>query len=232
MLQLILASQNAHKAEEFAAAIHSIRISSAPEPLDVEENADTFRGNAQIKARAYAKAFECNALADDSGLCVDALHGNPGVHSQRFALIPPDVDNDPDRTAANNRKLLKALHDVPESQRTAHFSCALCLVIVEPGDIEFCKELSKKHREITFYDHAGLEVSADYPGIVHAEIAVEGQANGRILRVSAGNGGFGYDPLFYCPETGCTFAELSKEQKLSVSHRGRAIAALQRILGN
>ena len=174
MIQVILASQNTHKAEEFAAAIRSLRVSTAPEPLDVVEDADTFIGNAQIKARAYAREFECNAIADDSGLCVDALHGAPGVHSQRFAVMPPDIDDDPDRTAANNRKLLRALEGVSESKRTAHFTCALCLAIVEPDDIELLKALAPKHPEIRFYDHGGCEVSAEN-GIVFESAEVSGR---------------------------------------------------------
>ncbi len=233
-MKTILASQNAHKAEEFAAAIHSIQVNPAPHGVDVDENETTFIGNARLKARAYALAFAQNALADDSGLCVDALNGNPGIHSQRFAILPPDVDDDPDRTAANNRKLLRYLKDVPEEKRTAHFSCALCLVLVEREDIEKLKVLSGKMlpqtAEIHFYNAQNVEILASSSDITRAELVLEAQAPGRILTEKHGECGFGYDPLFYCPETQCTFAELTKEQKLAVSHRGRAISMLKSIL--
>ena len=233
-MKAILASQNAHKAQEFATAIHSFEVIPAPHAVEVDENADDFIGNARLKARAYAFEFAQNALADDSGLCVDALNGDPGVHSQRFAIMGDDIDNDPDRTAANNRKLLRYMANVPASKRGAHFSCALCLVIVEPDDIRLMIERARKtvsqNARFSFYDADDREVSMDSDGIVRAELALEAQAHGLILTEKHGQGGFGYDPLFFCPEAGCTFAELTCEQKLSVSHRGRAIAKLRGII--
>ena len=232
-MKAILASQNAHKAQEFATAIHSIEVVPAPHGVEVDENADDFIGNARLKARAYAAEFAQNALADDSGLCVDALNGDPGVHSQRFAVMGRDVDNDPDRTAANNRKLLRHLANVPESKRGAHFSCALCLVVVEPDDIrtmiERAHEPVPQNARFSFYDAENREVDKDCDGIVRAELAFEAQAHGHILTEKHGQGGFGYDPLFFSPDAGCTFAELTCEQKLTVSHRGRAIAILREI---
>lgn len=233
-MKTILASQNAHKAEEFAAAIHSIEVNPAEHGVDVDENETTFIGNARLKARAYAREFKQNALADDSGLCVDALDGKPGIYSQRFAILPPDIDEDEDRTAANNRKLLRCLANVPDEKRGAHFSCALCLVVVEKSDIETLKRLVGKKlpetAEIHFFDADDEETGVNCPDIVRAELTLEGQSHGRILHEKRGECGFGYDPLFFSPEAGCTFAELSKMQKLSVSHRGRAIAMLREIL--
>ncbi len=236
MMKFILASQNAHKAQEFASAITSHTIEPAPHGIDVDENENSFLGNARLKARAYAKAFQCNALADDSGLCVDALNGAPGIHSQRFAIIPPDIDDDPDRTAANNRKLLRLLDGVPQEKRTAHFACALCLVIVQPEDIkEIVKlaSLSNDHALFAFFDKNNREIDASSKEIIaRAEIALEAHAPGRILTECHGKAGFGYDPLFYCPETQCTFAELTQQQKLAVSHRGRAVKALKTVLSS
>ena len=97
-------------------AFHAI-----PEP---EENADTFAGNARLKARAYAAALGVACLADDSGLCVDALGGAPGVRSARYAEIGGDRET---RDAANNAKLLQELRGVPPERRTARFVCAMCL---------------------------------------------------------------------------------------------------------
>lgn len=226
-MKFLLASQNAHKAKEFAAAVSSLHIVPTPAPIEVDENASTFVGNAALKARAYAEFFQQNALADDSGLSVEALDGKPGVYSARFATMPPDVDDDPDRTAANNRKLLKYLKDIPEARRTAFFTCALCLVIVMPEDIEIVKTLKDPH--IAYFDRHLQRVSRQNDEITRVEITIEARAYGRILDQAHGKGGFGYDPLFFCPETNCTFADLTQEQKLSVSHRGRAIAQLKEI---
>lgn len=227
MLKTVLASQNAHKAEEFAHAVNGVEVVPAPYGVEVEENADTFLGNARLKARGYASTLGVNTLADDSGLCVDALGGAPGVHSQRFAILPPDVDPDPDRTAANNRKLLRHLAGVAPKDRTAHFTCALCLCIVDPADIARIRENAVLREAAEFYNKKDAPCAADAADVARAEIALEAYAPGVILEEQRGAAGFGYDPLFYCPEAGCTFAQLTQEQKLSVSHRGRAIAALR-----
>lgn len=224
-LKTILASQNAHKAEEFAHAVNGVEVIPAPYAVEVDENADSFIGNARIKARGYAEKLGKNTLADDSGLCVDALNGAPGVHSQRYAVLPPDVDADPDRTAANNRKLLRHLEGVPYEKRTAHFTCALCLCIVEPSDVAMIRQNAYLCSQAEFYDKSGEHCAA--AEAMRAEIVVEAQAPGFILEKQVGYAGFGYDPLFYCPETSCTFAQLTQAQKLAVSHRGRAIAALR-----
>ena len=233
-MKFILASQNAHKAEEFASSVSTASIVPAPGAVDVDENADSFIGNARLKARGYAEHFKMNALADDSGLCVDHLNGAPGIHSARYGRLAPDVDMDPDKTAANNRKLLKNMAGVPEADRGAHFTCALCLVILEQKDIEFVRarmpKLDPAIYEIAFYDAEGREVLPGADSIARAEVAFEAYAYGRILDAAHGHGGFGYDPLFYCPEAGCTFAELTQLQKLSVSHRGRAIGLLRNLL--
>ncbi len=228
-MKTYLASQNAHKAEEFAHAVNGVQVLPSPISVEVDENANSFIGNARLKAQAYAKTLNANTLADDSGLCVDALNGAPGIHSQRFAVLPPDVDNDPDRTAANNRKLLRLLDGVPEPNRTAHFTCALCLYVVEPLDIENIKHSVKLCNAAKFYDANNAEISPDSSAIDHAEILIEAHAPGSILTQKAGNEGFGYDPLFFCPEVQCTFAQLTQQQKLEVSHRGRAIAALKQL---
>ena len=227
MLKTVLASQNAHKAEEFAHAVNGVEVVPAPYGVEVDENADTFIGNARLKARGYAAKLGVNTLADDSGLCVDALGGAPGVHSQRFAILPPDPDPDPDRTAANNRKLLRCLDGVAPKDRTAHFTCALCLCIVDPADIARIRQNPVLRETAEFYDQNDVLCAADDASVVRAEIALEAYAPGVILQEQKGHAGFGYDPLFYCPEAGCTFAQLTQEQKLSVSHRGRAIAALR-----
>lgn len=228
-MKFILASQNAHKVQEFSQALTSVQILPAPAAIEADENGASFIENAQIKARAYAAAFGQNAIADDSGLSVDALNGAPGIYSARYAELPPDIDGDPDRTAANNRKLLRALSDIPPAKRAAHFTCALCLVIVCPDDIATVRNSKNLCRHAQFFGADGNLCTKNSPlsDIARAEIAFEYYARGSILEQPRGNAGFGYDPLFLSSETGTTFAELTCAQKLSVSHRGKSIEQLR-----
>lgn len=186
-MKLIVASNNAKKRKEIAAILGDLGIELvSPENtvfVDVVEDADSFAGNARKKAEAFARANNKPALADDSGLCVDALNGAPGVYSARFAG-PDASDSD------NNRKLLTELEK--HNNRSAHFVCSLHLAFPESSE----------------------------------KIAAEGQVNGEILNQETGSSGFGYDPLFFCPELGKAFADSTPEEKASVSHRGRALRAL------
>jgi XTP/dITP diphosphohydrolase len=155
---------------------------------EVIEDADTFQGNAAKKAREVALATGWPALADDSGLEVDALGGAPGVYSARYAGAQGD-------DAANNARLLRELAGVPPERRTARFHSALVL--------------------------------ADPAGPLGDELlSADGTCEGVILDAPRGTGGFGYDPLFYSPELGRTFAEAGVGPKGHVSHRARAMAAL------
>jgi len=186
-MRLVVASNNQKKRTEIAAILGTLGIELvAPEDtvfVDVIEDASTFSGNARKKAEAFAHANGLPALADDSGLCVDALDGAPGIYSARFA--GPDACD-----ADNNRKLLADL--AGHANRSAHFCCAVCLA---------------------FPDH-------------QQPLDADGQVDGEILEHAAGDGGFGYDPLFFCPELGKVFAACTPEEKASVSHRGRALRAL------
>ncbi len=155
---------------------------------------DTFGANAHAKAAWFAALAGVPALADDSGLEVDALGGAPGVHSKRFAGA---TGRDADVTAANNALLLERLHGVPVDARGAQFRCALSLV-----------------------------------GLDDEEIRADGVVRGRIVEVPCGTGGFGYDPLFFSDELGCTFGEADAAAKHRVSHRGRAIRAIAQVLGS
>ncbi len=193
MKTVVLATNNAHKVAEIATALdfpgwefrtlRELGIESDP-----AEDADTFEGNARIKARAAHEASGgLAALADDSGLVVDALDGAPGVHSARYAGEPCD-------DAANNAKLLAALADVPDGERTARFASTL-----------------------VFVDEDG------------SEIVAEGTVEGRIGREGRGSGGFGYDPLFLPDVFGGarTLAEVDRDEKNAVSHRGNALRQLR-----
>ena len=154
------------------------------------EDGLTFIENAIIKARHAAERTGTAALADDSGIVVDALGGVPGVHSARYAG-PGGGD------AANNEKLVRALVGVPEAERTARFECAV-VWLRDPRD--------------------------------PVPLIARGTWSGRVLEAPRGTNGFGYDPLFLDPATGCTAAELSPERKDALSHRGQALRALRAML--
>lgn len=193
LTRLVLASNNAGKLKELQAMLGS-QIEVLPQKQFTDQEADeiglSFVENAILKARHAARASGLPALADDSGLAVDALGGAPGIYSARYADGAGD--------AANNRKLLAALDGLPDEQRGAQFICALALV---------------RH--------------ADDP----LPILCEGQWRGRILHAPQGDQGFGYDPLFWVPETECSSAELPAEQKNRLSHRARAMVLLRQRLG-
>ncbi len=184
-MKLVIASNNAKKRSEIEVILGNLGIElvSAQDTVfvEVEEDADAFAGNAKKKAEAFAAANGCAALADDSGLCVDALDGAPGVYSSRFA-------GEHASDAENNTKLLHILRDT--INRGAHFHCAI---------------------HLQFADGRNL----------HAEGRVDGT-----ICIPFGDKGFGYDPIFFCPELGKVFAEATPDEKASVSHRGRALRAL------
>jgi len=186
-MKLVVASNNPKKRAEISNILGSLGIDLiAVEDtvyVDVIEDASTFAGNARKKSEAFAAANGLPALADDSGLCVEALNHAPGVWSARFAG-PEAMDAD------NNRKLLQMLEGC--EQRSAYFICALYLTF--PG-----------HKQ---------------------SFTAEGRVEGHILDQQSGSHGFGYDPLFFCPELGKSFAEATTVEKASVSHRGRALRAL------
>jgi XTP/dITP diphosphohydrolase len=194
MQTLILASSNQGKLKEFNALLAPYAIEVIPQDqLNIEpaeETGLTFVENAILKARHASRASGLPALADDSGLEVDALQGAPGVFSARFAGADA-------KDADNNRKLLEALKDVPEQARTARYHAVLVLM---------------RH--------------ADDP----TPLICHGSWEGRILEAPQGQGGFGYDPLFWVEETGCAAAELAAERKNQLSHRGKALRQLVALL--
>ncbi|MCL6516586.1 RdgB/HAM1 family non-canonical purine NTP pyrophosphatase [Alicyclobacillus sp.] len=190
---IYVATRNPHKVDEFRALLAGVaeRVEPLPDGTgECPENGVSFEANAVEKAVYYARFCPGWVLADDSGLCVDALDGAPGVRSARYAGVHGD-------SAANNRKLLAALADVPPADRRAQFVCAIAVW----------------HREA----RRGWVVRGEVPGY--------------IAQVPAGAGGFGYDPLFWLPELGRTFAELSAEEKNRWSHRARAVQALLAVWG-
>lgn len=188
--KVVLASSNQGKLREFQQLLaqcgFEVLPQSAFEVPDVEETGLSFVENALLKARNACQHTGLPAIADDSGLEVDALNGAPGIYSARYAG-PQCSDED------NNRKLLQALASVPPARRTARFQCLL-----------------------VFLRHANDPVP----------LICQGSWNGRILDNPAGENGFGYDPLFFVEQTGCTSAQLPPDQKNRLSHRGQAMAKL------
>ena len=188
MKKLVLASNNAKKMKELNALLAPLGFEIIPQGQlgtpEAEEPHCTFVENALAKARHAARHSGLPALADDSGLCVKALGGAPGVISARYA-------GEPKSDARNNEKLLADL--AGKADRRAHF--VSCLVL--------CR-------------------SADDP----QPIIAEGEWHGEIVDQYRGDGGFGYDPLFFVPEFGQTAAELDADTKNHVSHRGRAMQKL------
>lgn len=166
--------------------------------LAVDETADTFAGNAQLKAVAFARAAGRPAVADDSGLVVDALGGVPGVYSARYG--GPELDDRGRRLHLLAELERRGVPHTPAA-RAARFICVLALCLDPDVDSEDCEE----------------------SGTV---LLFEGRAEGSILSAEQGDGGFGYDPVFLDPESGRSFAELSAAEKDARSHRGAALAQL------
>lgn len=205
MKRLVVATRNPHKLTEIRAVLADLdyEITSAadhPEAPEVEEDAPTLEGNAEKKARWVAAATGLLALADDTGLEVDALGGAPGVYSARWA--GPQCSY-----ADNNAKLLRELAALPAAPRTAHFRCVIALAT--PGAAAGSFESRAAACCVTLH---------------------EGRVEGRILEAPRGGQGFGYDPVFWLPECGRTLAELSLAEKNRTSHRARALAAARAAL--
>ena len=189
---LVLATRNQGKIREFRrildaisqGTINLVGLEEFPHTTDVEETGITFKENALLKARSVCHETGLPAIADDSGLCVDALDGAPGIFSARYAGIHGD-------DVANNLKLLKDLENVPEEKRGAHFTCAAALVLPD-GREHVCEEIFE----------------------------------GSILHAPIGDEGFGYDPLFRPHGLAISSAQMSAEEKDSISHRGKSLRAI------
>ena len=186
-MKVVLASKNAHKLKEISKitekfGIELILQSELGIDMDVEENGSTFEENSYIKAKAVMEATGLPALADDSGIAVDALDGEPGIYSARYGF--DDSLDDWGRLLL----LLKNTENVPDGSRQAQFVCVITLVMPDGKTIQ-----------------------------------ARGEAHGELLRAPIGEGGFGYDPIFYYPPLGKAFAQLSAEEKNRVSHRAVAL---------
>ena len=189
MKKLVIASNNPGKLREFQFLLQPLGIEVLTQGelgiAEAEEPHNTFIENALAKARHVSRLSGLPALADDSGICVAALNGAPGVLSARYA------GNNPKSDQRNNEKLLRDMHGMTD--RRAHYYCVLMLL---------------RH--------------ADDP----QPLLAEGEWHGEIALQASGDGGFGYDPLFWLPELAKTSAQLERKQKHVISHRGKAMRAL------
>lgn len=190
MKKIVLATGNQGKVRELDTLLSDFGFDVVAQTElgvgSVEETGLTFVENALIKARHAAKVTGLPAIADDSGISVDALNGAPGIYSARYSGIDGD-------DKANIKKLLTALNGVPQGKRQAQFNCVLVYL---------------RHAE----DPTPIICFAQWQG----EVIFEEQ----------GEGGFGYDPIFFVPELNCTAAQLSREEKSQISHRGKALKQL------
>ncbi len=184
--KFVLASHNPGKIQEMSAILGAFGVAVvSPKELgitvDVEETGTTFAENAMLKAKAICEAAKLPAIADDSGLCVDALNGGPGVYSARYG--GEELDD-------RGRYMLLLNSMRGQTTRTAHFACAIACAFPN-GDT----------------------------------LTAEGRCDGTIAFAPMGEGGFGYDPVFFIPELKKTFGQLNAEEKSAISHRGRALKA-------
>lgn len=183
--KFVLATHNPGKLKEMGTILSrfGVEVASPGElgiAVEVEETGTTFAENAMLKAKAICAAAGLPAIADDSGLCVDALGGGPGIYSARYGGEGLD-------DAGRYRLLLSSLRG--QTTRAAHFACAIACAFPN-GDT----------------------------------LTAEGRCDGTIAFAPMGEGGFGYDPVFFVPELKKTFGQLSAEEKSAISHRGRALA--------
>ena len=185
-MKFVLATHNPNKIREMGAILGQFGVEVvSPKDLgitvDVEETGSTFAENAMLKAKAICELAKLPAIADDSGLCVDALNGGPGVYSARFGGEGLD-------DKGRYTLLLEMLRG--QTDRAAHFHTSIVCAFPN-GD----------------------------------ELVCEGECPGTIAFAPMGEGGFGYDPVFFVPELRKTFGQLTAEEKASVSHRGKALRA-------
>ena len=192
-MKIVLATGNKHKLREFQQILASDTLEIVPQSdfpgcPDVVEDGTTFEENALKKARAICAHTGCIAMADDSGLEVDALMGEPGIYSARYA-------GEPGSDERNIELLLENMRRVCGAQRGAQFVCVIVVVTPEGR-----------------------------------ELVAQGLCRGRITMQPEGNDGFGYDPVFLDEKSGRTFAQLSGDEKNSISHRGHAVRRLHEVL--
>lgn len=218
MTEVILASNNRKKIAELetffrSASSKDISVKTLGDigwTEAIEEDGESYEENSLIKAMVPASLGKIGA-ADDSGLSVDALNGAPGIFSARYSGMGTDE--------SNRKKLLAEMDGIPAERRGAKFVCVMTLVLPENCGVVIPEEW---RADPTLCAKRGID-----PARV---MDVRGECPGVILTEERGEGGFGYDPLFWYPDFGMTFGEAAPEMKNSVSHRGRAMAEFTRRL--
>lgn len=193
-MKVVLASQNRHKLAEIQAILEKydmelILQSELGLQIEVNETGDSFEENSELKARAVMEAAGLPAIADDSGLCVDVLGGEPGIYSARYGA--PDCVTDRDRL----NLLLQNMRGVRSEERTARFVCVITMLWPDGR-----------------------------------RLVARGTCEGLISFEPRGEDGFGYDPVFFVPSQGCTFAQMGAERKNAISHRANALRRLTEML--
>ena len=193
-MKVVLASQNPHKLREIQTILSEYGMEVVLQSdfglhIDVDETGETFEENSYLKAKAVLDATGLPTVADDSGLAVDVLGGEPGVYSARYG--GPAYVTDRDRT----NLLLEKLRGVRPDERTARFICVITMLMPD-GE----------------------------------KLVGHGSVEGVITTEPHGDGGFGYDPVFYIPKEGMTYAEMGSERKNQMSHRANALRQLERLL--
>ena len=199
-MKIVFATGNKNKMKEIRKILGGLgmeiqSMSEAGVEGDVEENGSSFAENSMIKARAVAAELkakgeeDCIVLADDSGLEIDYLNGEPGIYSARYMGHDTPYSE-------KNAAIIERLSGVKDEDRTARFVCAISAVLPDGR-----------------------------------ELSTLGKMEGRIGYEIAGENGFGYDPIFFLPEYGKTSAEISEDEKNAISHRGKALRSMQKLLG-
>ena len=193
-MKVVLASKNQHKLEEIQTILSKYEMelvlqSTLGVDIDVDETGTSFEENSLLKAQAVMEATGLPAIADDSGLSVDALDGAPGIYSARYGGEQYVTDRD------RLELLLKNMAGVPDGARTARFVCVITLLFPD----------GRKY-------------------------VARGTCEGEITRQAAGQSGFGYDPVFFVPDEGCTFAQMGSDRKNAISHRSNALRRLCEML--
>ncbi len=220
MIDIVLASNNKKKISELQTMFNSyrngeIRVLSLKDigyTEDIEEYGKTFEENSLIKANVPA-SLGYIGIADDSGLSVDALGGAPGIYSARYAA---ENGSENASDADNREKLLREMASVPENERTAHFVCVMSLVLPENSPFAVPEELKAD------------ENSCKSVGVTRDRaLTLRGECYGKILTEEVGDGGFGYDCLFYSNDLGVSFGVAAPEEKNKVSHRSAAVEKLK-----
>lgn len=190
MTKIVFATGNKGKVNEIREILKDceadvITMKEAGIDMEVEENGSTYEENAIIKAKAVMEASGCLTLADDSGLEIDYLNKEPGIHSARYMGHETPYEE-------KNKSFLKKLEGVPDEKRSARFVCAIAAAFPD-GRVE----------------------------------TVRATMEGRIAHEIAGENGFGFDPIFFLPEYGCTSAEITPDEKNAISHRGKALRLMR-----